>query len=157
MTHTNERIHSSVRIRLELEGLGEDDLTRYKCPALLKKGPWRLDQIRIKVTDPIPPTATWGPSAPAALDHEISDMRWVWEYDGPEHNAPVVQTMIEENLGPFERKLLLLNKGKGMFHKVIDYADAEDRAAIFHAEIGARQYDSGEVSQQSAISNYERV
>ncbi|PQE16052.1 Peptidoglycan binding domain-containing protein [Rutstroemia sp. NJR-2017a WRK4] len=131
MTHTNERIHSSVRIRLELGGLGEDDLTTYKCPALLKKGPWRLDQIRIKVTDPIPPTATWGPSAPAALDHEISDMRWVWEYDGPEHNAPVVQTMIEENLGPYERKLLLLNKGTGMFHKVIDDADEEERRASY--------------------------
>ncbi|KAM3070310.1 hypothetical protein ACMFMG_010142 [Clarireedia jacksonii] len=117
MTHTNERIHSSVRIRLELEGLGEDDLTKYECPALLKKGPWRLDQIRIKVNDPIPPTATWGPSAPAALDDEISDMRWVWEYDGPEHNAPPVQTMIEENLGPFERKLLLLNKGRASYEK----------------------------------------
>ncbi|KAF7879158.1 hypothetical protein EAF04_000357 [Stromatinia cepivora] len=113
MTHTNERIHSSVRIRLDLGGLGEDDMTKYKCPALLKKGPWRLDQIRIKVTDPIPPTATWGPTAPAALDDErTSDLRWVWEYDGPEKNAPIIQTLIEENLGPYERKLLLLNKDR---------------------------------------------
>ncbi|KAK6601654.1 hypothetical protein H4I96_06995 [Botrytis cinerea] len=121
MTHTNEQ-----------------DMTKYKCPALLKKGPWRLDQIRIKVTDPIPPTATWGPTAPAALDDErTSDLRWVWEYDGPEKNAPVIQTIIEENLGPYERKLLLLNKGKGMFHKVIDVANADDRRAIISAEIDA--------------------
>ncbi|KAF7856153.1 uncharacterized protein EAF02_011412 [Botrytis sinoallii] len=140
MTHTNERIHSSVRIRLDLGGLGEEDMTKYKCPALLKKGPWRLDQIRIKVTDPIPPTATWGPTAPAALDDErTSDLRWVWEYDGPEKNAPVIQTIIEENLGPYERKLLLLNKGKGMFHKVIDEANADDRRAIISAEIDARR------------------
>lgn len=140
MTHTNERIHSSVRIRLDLGGLGEEDMTKYKCPALLKKGPWRLDQIRIKVTDPIPPTATWGPTAPAALDDErTSDLRWVWEYDGPEKNAPVIQTIIEENLGPYERKLLLLNKGKGMFHKVVDEANADDRRAIISAEIDARR------------------
>ncbi|RAL59466.1 hypothetical protein DID88_006582 [Monilinia fructigena] len=94
MTHTNERIHSSVRIRLDLGGLGEEDMTKYKCPALLRKGPWRLDQIRIKMMN------------------VTSDLRWVWEYDGPEKNAPVIQTMVEENLGPYERKLLLLNKGR---------------------------------------------
>ena len=58
MTHTNERIHSSVRIRLELEGLGLNDVGLYKCPALLKEGPWRLSQVRIKVDDPIPPYAS---------------------------------------------------------------------------------------------------
>jgi hypothetical protein len=58
MTSTNERIHSSVRIRLELEGLGLNDIGLYKCPALLRKGPWRLSQVRIKVDDPIPPHAS---------------------------------------------------------------------------------------------------
>jgi hypothetical protein len=40
------------------------------------------------------------------------DLRWVWEYAGPEENEPRDRLLIEENLGPYERKLLLLNKGK---------------------------------------------
>jgi hypothetical protein len=42
MTHTNERIHRCVRIRLELEGLDLDDRGTYKATALLRKGLWRL-------------------------------------------------------------------------------------------------------------------
>ncbi|KAA8568363.1 hypothetical protein EYC84_007399 [Monilinia fructicola] len=135
MTHTNERIHSSVRVRLDLGGLGEEDMTKYKCPALLKKGPWRLDQIRIKITDPIPPTATWGPTAPAALDDErTSDLRWVWEYDGPEKNAPIIQTMVEENLGPYERKLLLLNKGRVKYQESLYTSSTSKRKREDHIE-----------------------
>ena len=118
MTHTNERIHSCVRIRLELEGLGLDDIGLYKCQPLLKKGPWVLRQVRINAPDPIPWNATWGPGTPPA-DTPPDNLRWVWEYDGPEDRAPRVRTMVEENLGPYQRKLLLLNKGKDMFHKVI--------------------------------------
>ena len=32
--------------------------------------------------------------------------------------APADRVMIEEPLGPYERKLLLLNKGREIFHKV---------------------------------------
>jgi hypothetical protein len=87
MTHTNERIHSKnydfslcknlliartgcVRVRLELEGLGLDDLGRYKCHALLHKG-WHLRQMRLKVEDPIPWNASWGPGAPAPVGSRI--------------------------------------------------------------------------------------
>jgi hypothetical protein len=58
LTHTNERIHSCVRIRLHLEGLDLDDKGLYKCPALLEKGPWRLRQVRMVANDAIPFNAT---------------------------------------------------------------------------------------------------
>jgi len=125
MVHTNERIHSCVRIRLELEGLGPDDIGTYKCTALLKNGPWRLRQIRTRAKDPIPWDATWGPLTPAAANPP-KDLRWVWEYDGPEEGAPRERIMIEENLGPFQRKLLLLNKGKDMFYKVVGDSDSSN-------------------------------
>jgi hypothetical protein len=64
MTHTNERIHQCVRVRLELEGLDLDDHGIYKCTALLRKAKWRLTQMRIKVDDPIPWNASWGAGAP---------------------------------------------------------------------------------------------
>lgn len=55
-----------VRIRLELEGLGLDDFGLYKCHALLNKG-WDLRRKRLKVHDPIPWDATWGPTAPSPV------------------------------------------------------------------------------------------
>jgi len=36
----------------------------------------------------------------------------VWEYDGPEEEAPRERLLVEENLGPFQRKLLEFSKGK---------------------------------------------
>ena len=125
MTHTNERIHSCVRIRIELEGLGLDDIGPYKCQALTKKGPWVLRQRRISAPDPIAWNATWGAETPPATTPP-EELRWVWEYDGPEDRAPRVRTMVEENLGPYQRKLLLLNKGKDEFHKPTSSSEASD-------------------------------
>lgn len=114
MTHTNERVHSCVRVRLELEGLGEDDVGPYKAHALLGKG-WRLRRRQIRVEDPIPWNATWGPGAPPPETTGPDDVRWVWEYDGSDE--PDERIMIEETLGPYERKLLLLNRGKKAYKK----------------------------------------
>lgn len=113
MTHTNERIHSSVRIRLDLGGLGLDDKGLYDCPALLGKGLWRLREVRIKVYDPIPKNADSesqrdANGAATSLD---DDWRWVWQWAGPREDAPHIRIMVEENLGPYERRLLLLNTG----------------------------------------------
>jgi hypothetical protein len=120
-------------VRLELEGLGLDDVGRYRCHSLLGKG-WRLRQMRLKVADPIPWNATWGPGAPATVcqsspnstsllmshqDVPPDDYRWVWEWDGPEDKAPLERILVEEPLGPYERKLLLLNNGKDIFHTVM--------------------------------------
>ncbi len=46
---TNERIHSSVRIRLALEGLGLDDAAKWEAPAL--KGRWRLKKTTEEFED----------------------------------------------------------------------------------------------------------
>jgi hypothetical protein len=108
MTNTNERIHSSVRMRLELEGLGPGDHGLYNCKALTKKGPWLLSQREIEVADPIAWDASWGPETPpAAVAPE--NLRWVWEYDGPEKEAPIVHTMVEDNLGPYQRSVSHIN------------------------------------------------
>ncbi|KAI9735320.1 MAG: hypothetical protein M1818_006515 [Claussenomyces sp. TS43310] len=111
MTGTNERIHSSVRIRLELEGLDVDDIGLYKCQSLLEKGPWELSQVRMTVDDPIHRDADWGGLPAANAPPEDDGLRWIWEYVGPEKSRPSIEYMVEEKLGPYERRLLLLNKG----------------------------------------------
>ncbi|EHL01765.1 hypothetical protein M7I_2115 [Glarea lozoyensis 74030] len=76
--------------------------------------PWALGKIydsSIKVQDPIPPNASWSAGTPPS-DRKPDDMRWIWEYCGPEDNAPKKAYMVEESLGPYERKLLLMNKGR---------------------------------------------
>lgn len=109
MTHTNERIHRSVRIRLELGGLDVDDYGLYRCRSLFDQD-WDLRQRDVRVIDPIPHNADWGGMDP--LPPPDSDSRWVWEYVGPRENRPNIKTMVEENIGPYERRLLLLNKGR---------------------------------------------
>lgn len=54
------------------------------------------------------------------------EVRWVWEYIGPPEDAPVERYMVEETLGPYERKLLLLNKGK----EVLNLVTGDDPAII---------------------------
>ncbi|TVY85539.1 Uncharacterized protein LSUE1_G000058 [Lachnellula suecica] len=118
MENTNERIHSCVRVRLNLEGLGLDDKKIYTCPALLGKGLWNLKQVRMETDDPIPWNATWGPGAPPPTGRP-DDFRWIWEYCGPDdEDAPVDRIMVEETLGPYERKLLRMNTGEDIFSTV---------------------------------------
>ncbi|KAK0623054.1 hypothetical protein B0T14DRAFT_161700 [Immersiella caudata] len=143
---TNERLHSSVRTRLAMKGLGLNDTSVWKAPAL--KGNWRLRTTMEHFPDPIPPTqTTWEPSeavgaaaiaadgdetakAPDDSNAEARKMvdtiadrqrplsvaknrpyRWIWEYCGPEKEAPPQRIMVEEPLGPFERQLLRLSGG----------------------------------------------
>ncbi|KAK5664138.1 hypothetical protein OQA88_353 [Cercophora sp. LCS_1] len=57
---TGERIHSSVRTRLALKGLGLNDESVWDAPAL--KGHWRLRKTVGEFPDPIPPSVkTWEP------------------------------------------------------------------------------------------------
>jgi len=109
MTRTNERIHSSIRLRLQLGGLDLDDDGPYKNTALSK---WRLRQMKVKVQDPIDPKADWADLPKDAPVPHVGDVRWVWEWNGPQdENAPLEPIMIEDVPGPFERRLLLLNNG----------------------------------------------
>lgn len=58
LENTNERVHSSVRVRRALQGAGLNDLTRWDMPAL--KGHWKLHEADEPVEDPIPPSVrTW--------------------------------------------------------------------------------------------------
>ncbi|KAJ5492748.1 hypothetical protein N7539_001494 [Penicillium diatomitis] len=102
---TNERIHRSVRIRLGLEGLGFDDNGLYKCRALLKKGPWILEKVRVR--------SRLGERHRDGVESEqySEEMRWAWVYNGPAEGAPPKDIMLEEVLGPYEKRLLSLNKG----------------------------------------------
>ncbi|KAI0871473.1 hypothetical protein GGS24DRAFT_58553 [Hypoxylon argillaceum] len=148
---TNERIHPSVRVRLACEGLGLNDREVWDCPSLLKY--WRLRRVTQQFSDPVSRTAEWGPprpndsndqatatshlsgqpessSAAAAISAESLQMlsqdpseRWTWEYIGPENTAPAVRVMLEENMGPFEQRLLELAAGK--VH-VCKYAEEQD-------------------------------
>jgi hypothetical protein len=120
MTDTNERIHSSARIRLDLGGLDSDDKGPYECQALLEQGPWELRRMRMTVRDPIRRDADWGaPSLKSSSESTDNDLRWIWQYVGPRSSAPPVRTLIEENLGPYERQLLLLNTG--MYENIIGF------------------------------------
>jgi len=96
MTHTNERIHQCVRVRLELEGLDLDDRGIYKCTALLRKDKWRLRQMRIKVDDPIPWNASWGPGAPGPV---VSMSLWRYYVRRPNVECRVINQMIFAGYG----------------------------------------------------------
>ncbi|KAI2630760.1 hypothetical protein GGR54DRAFT_648322 [Hypoxylon sp. NC1633] len=156
---TNERIHSSVRVRLACEGLGLNDSDVWGCPALLQA--WRPRRVVQKFPDPIPPNARWGPNnsdskwkpsvryetaeGASSVDptpstviygggenetgsvtqegNPSNELRWVWEYIGPKKGAPYVRTLVEENMGPWERHLLQLSMGKV---EVPVYAEAQN-------------------------------
>ncbi|KAH7209085.1 hypothetical protein DER44DRAFT_863532 [Fusarium oxysporum] len=112
---TNERIHSSVRIRLACKGLGLNDEHVWDCPALLSN--WKLKRTREKYSDPVPFQPGWCPNG--GKDHmghpnDWSKGRWVWEYVGNESDGPKEtrqRIMVEEPLGPYERYLLNLSAG----------------------------------------------
>lgn len=112
---TNERIHSSARIRMACQGLDLNDKGPWRCASLDK---WRLKLTTNQYEDPVPRHPQWEPEGeePAFIEHpgESSKGRWVWEYVGEEMEAHPDQkqrTMIEESLGPYERYLLKLSGG----------------------------------------------
>ncbi|GAW24819.1 hypothetical protein ANO14919_144130 [Xylariales sp. No.14919] len=142
---TNERIHSSVRVRLACEGLGLNDSGVWFCPSLLRY--WRPQRVPQQFFDPVSRAAEWGPASSSgqpetepdqitrttranAASAESSQIlsqdpseRWVWEYIGPESTAPIIRMMVEENLGPYEQRLLKLTAGKVHVYK---YAEKKD-------------------------------
>ncbi|KAI0480252.1 hypothetical protein GGR56DRAFT_261940 [Xylariaceae sp. FL0804] len=144
---TNERIHSSVRIRLACDGLGVEDERLWHCRALFKH--WRPVLTADHFHDPVAPAADRGPEtaphdkdvegqekadevqshengASSAIDDDGAEEpinRWVWDYTGPDESAPPVRRMVEENMGPFEKHLLHLATGKV---PVFGYADAHE-------------------------------
>lgn len=151
---TNERIHSSVRIRLATGGLGLNDSDIWKAPAL--KGRWRPKRTNKDFVDPIPRTRRTWEQIKAVKAHDIAidpegqgnpqrqltlmedaataqrplsvgsddrHERWVWEYCGPEEDAPVQRMLVEEPLGPYERQLLRLASGKPNIYEFAEGVD----------------------------------
>ncbi|KAJ5389922.1 uncharacterized protein N7496_000990 [Penicillium cataractarum] len=112
LEHTNERIHRSVRIRLALEGLNYDDVGLYKCRALLRKGPWLLQKARVRTRREIRDRDSYGDEEDDIQFKE--EYRWEWVYDGPPEETPASVIMPEEALGPYEKKLLGMNKGTSL-------------------------------------------
>ena len=122
---TNERVHSTVRIRLACKGLGLNDKKLWDCPALSR---WKLKKTTDKFDDPVPLHPGWDPEAdepPEALqpsDGQEETERWVWEYVGDEKSAPQnveQRRMVEEPLGPYERYYLEVSGGSP---NVFDFA-----------------------------------
>ncbi|KAG5658748.1 hypothetical protein KAF25_007301 [Fusarium avenaceum] len=112
---TNERIHSSVRIRLACKGLSLNDEHVWDCPALTSN--WKLKRTREKYNDPVPFHPGWCPEGGRdSIGHpnDWSKGRWIWEYVGSEGDGPGdkrQRVMVEEPLGPYERFLLNLSAG----------------------------------------------
>ncbi|KAL7909526.1 hypothetical protein GGI35DRAFT_450146 [Trichoderma velutinum] len=109
---TNERIHSSARVRLACKGLGLDDKGIWNCPSLSS---WQLKHTDAAFEDPIPHNPSWwqGPPDESGVDKQQNG-RWIWEYAGSKGSAPTdpkQRIMVEEPLGPYERYLLQLSGG----------------------------------------------
>ncbi|PKS11922.1 hypothetical protein jhhlp_001217 [Lomentospora prolificans] len=121
---TNERIHPSVRVRLLCKGLGLDDAAVWEAEALKK---WKLKRVDHSANGSANGNGVagvangnaqavggeeewWGPLR--AEQEDIKDAgQWVWQYVGPESEAPPVRVMAEERLGPYERYFLKLSGG----------------------------------------------
>lgn len=151
---TNERIHSSVRVRLAAGGLGLNDGDVWKAPSL--KGKWRPRRTTEDFVDPIPRTKRTWEQIQAVRSHDVAvdpegqgnaqqqltlmedaanaqrplsvgsgdrSRRWVWEYCGPEKDAPTERVLVEEPLGPYERQLLRLASGKPNIYEFAEGID----------------------------------
>jgi hypothetical protein len=136
---TNERIHSSVRIRLACQGLSLNDETVWKCEALRH---WQLKLSDDTSAHSVPQHPQWFPDADInANEAEAGPLkngkgsqimtngaigkkrRWVWEYTGPQNQAPPdpkQRVMVEEHLGPYERYVLKITGGSP---NVYEFAD----------------------------------
>ncbi|KAK4650587.1 hypothetical protein QC762_708780 [Podospora pseudocomata] len=103
---TNERMHSSVRVRLALEGLGLNDKGVWEAPAL--KGKWALRKTTREFLDPIPKTVTsWEKSTASAATTswkkklDLSNNQTAQKQDDDEslaasNAATLVETAVEQ-------------------------------------------------------------
>jgi uncharacterized protein (DUF2235 family) len=97
LENTNERIHSSVRIRMGRQGLGYNDKGTYDSEAL--QG-WTM-----KATEQVaPPTPIDVHSPGAVVKGRISDVRWVKKLPGDKETPEL--SLLEDELGSLERTML---------------------------------------------------
>ncbi|EGX96797.1 peptidoglycan binding domain containing protein [Cordyceps militaris CM01] len=152
---TNERVHSSARVRLACRGLGLNDDGVWTAPTLARC--WQLRRTTARFEDPVPRDPLWDPvhheavaaeggvrgedGGPAGRrPNEEHGERWVWEYVGPEEDAPTdkrQRVLVEEPLGPYER--FLLNQVGGTPNI---YVFAEEMGNGSVGNVGGREQDS---------------
>jgi hypothetical protein len=106
LVETNERIHSSVRVRAACRGLGLNDRRVWENPAMTRN--WRIKRVAAAVEAA---TSTMTPPTDPAAPASESASKWVWEYIGPADQAPPVHVLPEEPMGPFEKYYLGLAGG----------------------------------------------
>ncbi|OHF00026.1 peptidoglycan binding domain-containing protein [Colletotrichum orchidophilum] len=126
LSNTNERIHSSVRVRLACQGLSMDDDGVWDCKPLTRADDgselWKLergsglnasgaDSCKDGRTRELDLGADGGDLKPYPVEKE--DGQWKWVLANERHNAfPQARVLPEEPLtGFWERKLLALTAG----------------------------------------------
>ena len=127
LQNTNERIHSSVRVRLTCRGLGLNDKSVWTAPSLSK---W---QLKLAKEDAETHLNGNGHTQGASESDKTSSSRWAWEYAGDEKSAPTdinQRTMVEEALGPYEQRFIRMAGGRP---NVFDFA-ATDKTGLKKAE-----------------------
>jgi len=127
LVNTNERIHSSVRIRLACAGLGMDDRDIWDCEALTRAkdgGPlWKLENrsgldkteaFEIRDSQPFELRCSESEYPGEDLyDPMEGDGEWRWVFRGGDEYNPYYITLPEEPLvGYWERLLLGLTAGR---------------------------------------------
>ncbi|PSR99232.1 hypothetical protein BD289DRAFT_47581 [Coniella lustricola] len=137
LLNTNERIHSCVRVRLELDGMSMDDRQTWQCTPLSdddsRKGHavWRLINVgAISQEEKDDSDSFWiGELANARKDYDLQELyrshkgdgNWKWAYDKHalvkngvgKRVEPRVETLPEEPMaGYWERHLLALTVGE---------------------------------------------
>lgn len=147
LMNTNERIHSSVRLRLACKGMGLDDKGVWPCASLLtddsheSKPLWRLE--RGNAIDPREldrEQSFWREEVIKRGYNGVSyetrqddgDWRWTLQNDGVVKNdmgeevSPALSTLPEEPMvGYWERHLLALTRGEVDVWRLAESSSAE--------------------------------
>jgi len=128
MVNTNERIHSSVRVRLACEGLGTDDGAPWACEGLTqgeKKAPlWKLEKRGGLAGAEATAAKKFRPNELGAWSSEYGnesvydpaegDGQWRWVFEGTGKQRPYSTVLPEEPMvGYWERLLLRLTATAG--------------------------------------------
>ncbi|XWW97024.1 hypothetical protein V2A60_005004 [Cordyceps javanica] len=176
LVDTNERVHSSARVRLACRGLDVNDKGEWKAATLAG---WRLRRTATRYPDPVPRDPLWDPANHDAVARAVSPRadtttadttaaaaaggeggrkpnaedgeRWIWEYAGPDKDAPTdkrQRVLVEEPLGPYER--FLLNQVGGT-PNIYAFAEAKGTTGLPLASTKGPEQDSETETETPAV------
>lgn len=128
LVNTDERVHSSVRVRMACQGMGMDDRRVWPCPSLLQddsgngRPVWRLEKdhaVQVARTEGGIGRIGYDADWEYKLEKEDGQWRWVFDEEAVVKNGvgdrvkPLVKVLPEEPMvGYWERHLLALTRGK---------------------------------------------